>query len=126
VLTDAAITGKVDYLRGLKENVVIGKLIPAGTGIEKRVEKRDELVDEMARMMEQGSVEAPAIVERTPEEVMRAEALLGLTPLAEAGIIEGVTAEDRFWEMVDRGVAGDVEDEELGGEDEGDLPPDEV
>jgi DNA-directed RNA polymerase subunit beta' len=36
VLTEAAITGKVDYLRGLKENVVIGKLIPAGTGIEKR------------------------------------------------------------------------------------------
>ncbi|MCI8394833.1 MAG: DNA-directed RNA polymerase subunit beta' [Bacilli bacterium] len=32
VLTDAAIKGKVDYLRGLKENVIIGKLIPAGTG----------------------------------------------------------------------------------------------
>ena len=32
VLTDAAIRGKVDHLRGLKENVIIGKLIPAGTG----------------------------------------------------------------------------------------------
>ena len=32
VLTDAAIHGAVDYLRGLKENVIIGKLIPAGTG----------------------------------------------------------------------------------------------
>ena len=32
VLTEAAITGKVDYLRGLKENVIIGKLIPAGSG----------------------------------------------------------------------------------------------
>jgi DNA-directed RNA polymerase subunit beta' len=32
VLTDAAIKGKVDHLRGLKENVLIGKLIPAGTG----------------------------------------------------------------------------------------------
>ena len=32
VLTDAAIKGKVDFLRGLKENVIIGKLIPAGTG----------------------------------------------------------------------------------------------
>ena len=32
VLTDAAIRGKVDYLQGLKENVIIGKLIPAGTG----------------------------------------------------------------------------------------------
>jgi DNA-directed RNA polymerase beta' subunit len=36
VLTNAAIEGKIDYLRGLKENVVIGKLIPAGTGAEAR------------------------------------------------------------------------------------------
>ncbi len=35
VLTEAAIQGKVDTLRGLKENVIIGHLIPAGTGIEK-------------------------------------------------------------------------------------------
>ena len=33
VLTDAAIKGKVDPLTGLKENVIIGKLIPAGTGM---------------------------------------------------------------------------------------------
>jgi len=33
VLTDAAIKGKVDHLRGLKENVIIGHLIPAGTGM---------------------------------------------------------------------------------------------
>ena len=33
VLTDASIEGKVDYLQGLKENVIIGKLIPAGTGL---------------------------------------------------------------------------------------------
>ena len=33
VLTEAAICGKVDYLRGLKENVIMGRLIPAGTGI---------------------------------------------------------------------------------------------
>ena len=34
VLTDAATNGKIDYLRGLKENVIIGKLIPAGTGMK--------------------------------------------------------------------------------------------
>ena len=33
VLTDAALEGKTDYLRGLKENVIIGKLIPAATGL---------------------------------------------------------------------------------------------
>jgi DNA-directed RNA polymerase subunit beta' len=34
VLTEAAINGKVDHLRGLKENVIMGRLIPAGTGME--------------------------------------------------------------------------------------------
>ena len=32
VLTDAAVEGKTDYLKGLKENVIIGRIIPAGTG----------------------------------------------------------------------------------------------
>jgi len=50
-LTEAAIRGKVDHLLGLKENVIIGKLIPAGTGLNeynnigvKKVEKKDEEV----------------------------------------------------------------------------------
>ena len=34
VLTEASISGKVDYLRGLKENVIMGRLIPAGTGMD--------------------------------------------------------------------------------------------
>ena len=34
VLTEASISGKVDHLRGLKENVIVGRLIPAGTGID--------------------------------------------------------------------------------------------
>jgi DNA-directed RNA polymerase subunit beta' len=34
VLTEAAISGRIDYLRGLKENVIMGRLIPAGTGME--------------------------------------------------------------------------------------------
>ena len=35
VLTEAAVSGKIDNLIGLKENVIIGHLIPAGTGIER-------------------------------------------------------------------------------------------
>ncbi len=42
VLIDAAVSGKVDPLRGLKENVIIGKPIPAGTGFETRQHKGDE------------------------------------------------------------------------------------
>ena len=42
VLTDAAIHGKVDPLLGLKENVIIGKLIPAGTGLEAMEREKEE------------------------------------------------------------------------------------
>ena len=41
VLTEAAVTGKVDKLRGLKENVVIGRLVPSGTGYN--LNKKDEI-----------------------------------------------------------------------------------
>jgi DNA-directed RNA polymerase subunit beta' len=42
VLTEAAISGKIDKLRGLKENVIIGKLIPAGTGLDYYQKLREE------------------------------------------------------------------------------------
>ena len=60
VLTEAAINGKVDHLIGLKENVLIGKLIPAGTGMKRyrgiklgtdaAVEEAEEIVEDL--MME--------------------------------------------------------------------------
>ncbi|NLC09198.1 MAG: DNA-directed RNA polymerase subunit beta' [Gammaproteobacteria bacterium] len=40
VLTEAAVTGKRDFLRGLKENVVVGRLIPAGTGLTYHAERK--------------------------------------------------------------------------------------
>ena len=40
VLTEAAVTGKRDYLRGLKENVIVGRLIPAGTGLKYHEDRR--------------------------------------------------------------------------------------
>lgn len=40
VLTEAAVSGKVDELRGLKENVIVGRLIPAGTGLAYHAERR--------------------------------------------------------------------------------------
>jgi DNA-directed RNA polymerase subunit beta' len=39
-VTEAAVTGKRDYLRGLKENVVVGRLIPAGTGLAYHSERK--------------------------------------------------------------------------------------
>ncbi|MBV9101691.1 MAG: DNA-directed RNA polymerase subunit beta' [Candidatus Dormibacteraeota bacterium] len=44
VLTEAAISGKIDRLRGLKENVIIGKLIPAGTGLDYYQKLREEAI----------------------------------------------------------------------------------
>jgi DNA-directed RNA polymerase subunit beta' len=58
VLTEAAIQGKIDTLEGLKENVIVGRLIPAGTGgmltrLKQVAEKRDNLIlEERARAAE--------------------------------------------------------------------------
>ncbi|MBR51368.1 MAG: DNA-directed RNA polymerase subunit beta' [Gammaproteobacteria bacterium] len=46
VLTEAAVTGKKDQLRGLKENVVVGRLIPAGTGMEFHDKLRNKIQGE--------------------------------------------------------------------------------
>jgi DNA-directed RNA polymerase subunit beta' len=40
VLTEAAVSGKMDELRGLKENVIVGRLVPAGTGLTYHSERR--------------------------------------------------------------------------------------
>ena len=48
-LTEAAIKGKVDPLVGLKENVIIGKLIPAGTGMMRYRDLKIDVEDEMKK-----------------------------------------------------------------------------
>src|SRR6195256_6361501 len=53
VLTEAAISGKVDRLRGLKENVIIGKLIPAGTGLDYYKKQREQA----ARVLEEEPID---------------------------------------------------------------------
>ena len=63
VLTEAALAGKVDYLVGLKENVILGHLVPAGTGF--RVFQDSEV-----RI---NSVGGPALVEEAPMEEATAD-----------------------------------------------------
>jgi DNA-directed RNA polymerase subunit beta' len=48
VLTEAAIAGKSDRLRGLKENVIVGRLIPAGTGLAYHYDRRRKRVERIA------------------------------------------------------------------------------
>jgi DNA-directed RNA polymerase subunit beta' len=79
VLTEAAISGRVDYLRGLKENVIMGRLIPAGTGMEyyRNVKvERDESVDQGRRDRDLedfpeivGGLEMPTTTSHTPVSV---------------------------------------------------------
>ncbi len=68
VLTDAAIKGKKDTLQGLKENVIIGKLIPAGTGL-RRYKDIDIDYGVNTELMESFSREAAAAAEENIEEL---------------------------------------------------------
>ena len=52
VLTEAAISGKSDMLRGLKENVIVGRLIPAGTGLAHHHERRRKRTDDIQEAIE--------------------------------------------------------------------------
>jgi DNA-directed RNA polymerase subunit beta' len=79
VLTEAAIMGKRDELRGLKENVIVGRLIPAGTGMAyHQARKAKDMMDEAERR---------AIAESEAEE------LAAITEGATPEISEGPTAE---------------------------------
>ena len=60
VLTDAATMGKVDYLRGFKENVIMGHIIPAGTGYPKH---RNIKVNPLVEPIEVEEEPAPEIDE---------------------------------------------------------------
>ena len=64
VLTDAAIKGKVDHLVGLKENVIIGKLIPAGSGLEVYRDFEEQTDETIAEAPEE-YVDLTALVNKT-------------------------------------------------------------
>ncbi|HAP35862.1 MAG TPA: DNA-directed RNA polymerase subunit beta', partial [Bacteroidetes bacterium] len=70
VLTDAAIEGKVDHLLGLKENVIMGHLIPAGTGLKKF---REVLVTSKKPSR---FVEKPVVQEEPSDEMKEEEVVL--------------------------------------------------
>ncbi|NCQ59399.1 MAG: DNA-directed RNA polymerase subunit beta' [Myxococcales bacterium] len=61
VLTEASISGKIDHLRGLKENVIMGRLVPAGTGLGAYA-KLDMIVEEVSDSMPVAAAPAPAQV----------------------------------------------------------------
>ena len=58
VLTEAATTGRIDHLRGLKENVVVGRLIPAGSGLAKLNSEVENVEEEFEIDLEKALSEA--------------------------------------------------------------------
>ena len=77
VLTEAAVNGKTDTLEGLKENVIVGRLIPAGTGgminrLRQVATKRDELILEEERKRAAAAAQA-ALADLSGEEADAAE-----------------------------------------------------
>ena len=76
VLTEAAVSGKIDTLVGLKENVIVGRLIPAGTGsfmneMRTLAADRDRQITELAQAEE--AARLPPVEDETTEEVQPAE-----------------------------------------------------
>ena len=78
VLTEAAVQGKVDYLRGLKENVIMGRLIPAGTGlpqykhldveVESPADEIEDMEAALAATHGETSLPPPTTVVHEPEQ----------------------------------------------------------
>ncbi len=76
VLTDASVHGKEDMLEGLKENVIVGRLIPAGSGANLR--RYQKLANERDnKLIEERRAEAAANVESLPQEIADAAAAEG-------------------------------------------------
>ncbi|MEF9998801.1 MAG: DNA-directed RNA polymerase subunit beta' [Lachnospiraceae bacterium] len=89
VLTEAAIKGKVDPLIGLKENVIIGKLIPAGTGMRKYRDVKLDTGVAMAEISE--SVKEPEDMKESVEETTTADMDITIEEIVETEEILEVT-----------------------------------
>ncbi|MCG8379986.1 MAG: hypothetical protein MI865_11010, partial [Proteobacteria bacterium] len=77
VLTEASVNGKRDNLRGLKENVIVGRLIPAGTGLAYHAERRERIETEQESELAVEDVEIQEI--ESPENDADSEAVEGTT-----------------------------------------------
>ena len=100
VLTEAAIKGKVDHLVGLKENVIIGKHIPAGTGMKKYRDvalNTDAHMEELIQLSEEEEPAEDAEADQTSAEAETAEAPEAAEEIREAEA-QAETAEDEIAE----------------------------
>jgi DNA-directed RNA polymerase subunit beta' len=83
VLTEAALSGKIDKLLGLKENVIIGKLIPAGSGYQARIDARRERLE---------AAQAASLLLSESDDVMGPGGPPTLTAI-EGGLVDSILAD---------------------------------
>jgi len=104
VLTEAAVTGKRDYLRGLKENVVVGRLIPAGTGLTYHNERRERREAETADFQVRSTDDIEAELQEALSQEVAADAVEQPDEVATAAVDGAEDATD----SVDSGVDGNT------------------
>ncbi len=110
VLTDAAIKGKIDHLHGLKENVIIGKLIPAGTGLRRYRDihldygENQSIMDEHLRKIELEKALAEEAQRIAEEENARAAEEAARAAQEAAEEKKAAEAEEAMTEGVDEDV----------------------
>jgi DNA-directed RNA polymerase subunit beta' len=100
VLTEAAVEGKQDYLRGLKENVIIGRLIPAGTGFP-------HFKDERGDMMEDPSLAGHSNARKPSAILEEIESMFGAPD-----IMAGQLLADDSLSLMDPDMMGVIDEEE--------------
>ena len=103
VLTEAAIKGKVDHLIGLKENVIIGKLIPAGTGM--KCYRSIRLDSDREDLMDDSDEDLLLDGDLMPEEDLPEE------EMTDSGISEESSSEELFDEELPEEEAEDFSDD---------------
>ena len=115
VLTEAAVTGKRDYLRGLKENVVVGRLIPAGTGLAYHADRKNRQQDEDEFVVKSTDEIEAELQEALSQEVGGQE--VGSQELGQASgdVGDGVEAGDEVGNTIDPGNAAASADAEDSG-----------
>ncbi|MCH8158648.1 MAG: DNA-directed RNA polymerase subunit beta' [Proteobacteria bacterium] len=90
VLTEASVRGLRDELRGLKENVIVGRLIPAGTGFAHHAERRRTREQDLANQLKE--LEASQLAEK---EAAEAAAMIGLEVATDTEVsVEAIAATD--------------------------------
>jgi len=88
VLSNAAIEGKCDDLHGLKESVIIGKLIPAGTGFRRRQEKREALAAATALAMKMAAPLSVEEASQVADDAVQDSVIEASDPSAEMATVE--------------------------------------